>query len=164
MKATQNSSLTALVGKKVMVVDDETDTLKLMEIMLRQYGVEVITCDSAAVAMERLPVSRPDAIVIDIAMPEVDGYALIQQVRTLPAEQGGAIPAIALTAYTHARYRVKALNWGYQVYLAKPFEPSRLAAALTLVTGRVLTSGHSFSICPHERDNFIGPERPRGGT
>ena len=143
MKATHNSSPTTLVGKKVMVVDDETDTLKLMEIMLRPYGVEVIACDSAAVAMELLPVRRPDVMVVDIAMPEVDGYALIQQVRALPAEQGGAIPAIALTAYTHARYRMKALNYGYQIYLTKPFEPSRLAAALTLLTGEVLVNGHS---------------------
>ncbi|HEY9671238.1 MAG TPA: response regulator [Waterburya sp.] len=65
-------------------------------------------------------------LVSDIGMPNVDGYSLMRQIRNLEAEQGGHIPAVALTAYARESDRMAALEAGFQVHLAKPFEPDKL--------------------------------------
>src|SRR5206468_2519283 len=71
---------------------------------------------------------RPDVIVSDIGMPEEDGYTLIRKVRALSAEQGGNVPAVALTAYARTEDRVRAITAGFQHHVAKPVEPSELIA------------------------------------
>jgi CheY-like chemotaxis protein len=69
-------------------------------------------------------------LVVDIGMPGEDGYALLQKVRALPAERGGATPAIALTGYASQRDRVDALRAGFQMHVPKPVTPAELAAAV----------------------------------
>ena len=69
-------------------------------------------------------------------MPEEDGYALIEKVRLLSAEEGGGIPAVALTAYARVEDRVRALKTGFQAHLPKPIEPVELAAVVASLTGR----------------------------
>jgi CheY-like chemotaxis protein len=63
-------------------------------------------------------------------MPDVDGYTLIQRIRALPVEKGGAVSAIALTAYAKGEDQQKALESGYQVHIAKPLEPDKLVQAV----------------------------------
>jgi CheY-like chemotaxis protein len=82
-------------------------------------------------------VSGPfDVLVSDIGMPDEDGYELIRKVRALPRDNGGNIPAIALTGYATARDREQALQAGYQSHLAKPVEPAELVQAIVAVTQR----------------------------
>jgi CheY-like chemotaxis protein len=71
-----------------------------------------------------------DVIVSDIGMPEEDGYELMRKVRALPPDQGGLVPAIALTGYAARKDREHALAAGYQLHLAKPVEPEDLVAAI----------------------------------
>jgi nitrogen-specific signal transduction histidine kinase/CheY-like chemotaxis protein len=88
-----------LTGIRVLAVDDDPDARELLTVLLAQYGAKVLTVASAASVLANLESFQPDVLVSDIGMPEVDGYSLIKQIRTLTPEKGGQIPAIALTAY-----------------------------------------------------------------
>jgi signal transduction histidine kinase/ActR/RegA family two-component response regulator len=127
-----------LAGLRILVVDDEADARDLLAIRLQQYGADVITAPSAEAAMEALTAQepRPDLIVSDIAMPGEDGYSLIRRVRAMEPEQGGRIPAIALTAYSRTKDRVQALAAGFQIHMPKPVNAAELAHAIAGITGR----------------------------
>jgi signal transduction histidine kinase/ActR/RegA family two-component response regulator len=126
----------ALNGLRVLVVDDEYDTREVLSTMLIRYGAGVRTAGSVAEALDVLIEWRPDVLVSDIGMPISDGYDLIGKLRALPEEQGGNIPAIALTAYAGNPDRQRALSSGFQMYLAKPIEPSELARVIARAAGR----------------------------
>jgi CheY-like chemotaxis protein len=81
--------------------------------------------------------TKPDALISDIGMPGEDGYELIRKVRTLSAEQGGQVPAIALTAYARTQDRLKVLSAGYQMHVPKPVEPVELATVVASLTKRL---------------------------
>ena len=79
---------------------------------------------------------RPDVLVCDIEMPGEDGYALVRRVRGLPAEDGGTVPAVAVTAYGRTEDRVRLLGAGYDRHIAKPVEPHDLVAVIAAVIKR----------------------------
>ena len=113
-------------GRKILIVDDEADAREMLSILLSQSGATVRVAASAAEAIALLtqlpPEQRPDILVSDIGMPGQDGYMLIRQVRALAPEQGGNIPAIALTAYARMEDRIKVLASGFQSHVPKPVE------------------------------------------
>jgi PAS domain S-box-containing protein len=117
---------TPLARFRILVVDDEVDNLELVQFILEQAGATVIPVTSATAALEQLSQIKPDLLVADIGMPGMDGYALLRHLRTWPTHQGGDTLAIALTAYTSASDRQKALDAGFQTHLAKPIDPSLL--------------------------------------
>jgi PAS domain S-box-containing protein len=119
-----------LRGVRVLTVEDEQDTRELLVFMIQQYGAEVTAAASAIEALEIWQQFQPDILVCDIAMPEMDGYTLISQVRTWPKEQGGEIPAIALTAYAGEANQQEALAAGFQKHLSKPVAPEKLVQAI----------------------------------
>jgi PAS domain S-box-containing protein len=120
----------ALGGLKVLVVDDEPDARRLLAEVLERRGAEVLAASSAEEALEMLQLWRPDVLLSDIGMPDGDGYELIRRVSALPEEEGGRTPAAALTAYAGPSDRDRALASGFQLHVAKPVEPSELAAAV----------------------------------
>ena len=79
---------------------------------------------------------QPHVLVSDIGMPGVDGYTLIRKVRALTPEQGGKVPALALTAYARAEDRKKALLAGFQLHVPKPIDAGELAVAIARLAGR----------------------------
>lgn len=109
-----------LSGVKVLVIDDEADALTITELMLALYQAEVIASSNAANGLEKVQRYRPDIIVSDLSMPQMDGYQFIQAVRNLPVEQGKNTPAVALSAFNRVEDRVRASNAGFQRYLCKP--------------------------------------------
>ena len=115
---------------RLLVVDDEADTLAVVSAMLEAGGAEVRTAGSTAEAFSALGTWLPDLLVSDISLPDEDGYELIRKVRSLPAERGGATPAIALTARASAHDREQALSAGYQLHVAKPVDPLGLATVV----------------------------------
>ncbi|HYO52650.1 PAS domain-containing hybrid sensor histidine kinase/response regulator [Archangium sp.] len=123
-------------GLRVLVVDDEEDVRELMVAMLDRCKVRVRTVKSASEALEALRRERFDVLVSDVGMPEEDGYMLIRQVRQLPLEQNGRIPALAMTAYARVEDRTRALLAGYQMHLPKPIVPSELLVTLTSLAQR----------------------------
>ena len=117
-----------LEGITVLVVDDEADTRDFMQRVLSGRDARVLIARSAAEALAVLSHERPDILLSDIGMPEQDGYSLIRQVRALTHEQGGDIPAAALTAFTRVEDRKRALLAGFQSHVAKPVTPTELVA------------------------------------
>lgn len=132
-----------LDGARVLVVDDDSDTRQLLKRILENYGATVKTAASAAEALEMLITSPPDALVADIGMPDEDGYSLMRKIRNLPFDRGGAVPALALTAYARPEDRVRALTAGFQFHVAKPVEPNELATVVASLTGRLDTPPHA---------------------
>jgi CheY-like chemotaxis protein len=110
----------SLEGLSVMVVDDEPDIRKLVGKVLQRAGALVTTAASAAEALEAFERQPPNVLLSDIGMPGEDGYQLIIKIRALKPEQGGAVPAAALTAYARAEDRAKALASGFQMHVPKP--------------------------------------------
>ncbi len=123
----------SLAGVRVLVVDDEVDTLETIETVLGQCGAEVRTAPSAAAALETLEQWTPDLVVSDIGMPGEDGYALIARMRARDATQGGHVPVIALTAYARVEDRLRVLSAGFQMHVPKPIEPAELVAVVASV-------------------------------
>ncbi|MGH9870998.1 MAG: ATP-binding protein [Pyrinomonadaceae bacterium] len=119
-----------LDGIKIVIVDDEPDTRELLRTGLSQCGAEVTVVSSAAEAFEAVAADPPAVIISDIGMPAEDGYDLIRRLRALPAERGGKVPAVALTAYARVEDRLKALRAGYQMHVPKPVELTELIAVV----------------------------------
>jgi PAS domain S-box-containing protein len=127
-----------LDGLKILVLDDEKDTRELLHAGLSQCGAQVVLADSAGDAFEAISTELPDVLISDIGMPVEDGYEVIRRLRSLPAEKGGKIPAIALTAYARVEDRMQALKAGYQMHVPKPVELAELAAVVASVARRSL--------------------------
>ncbi|HEY9691170.1 MAG TPA: PAS domain S-box protein [Oculatellaceae cyanobacterium] len=127
---TDNVSFSLLCGLHILVVDDEPDARELLIAILGDYGAEVTAASSASEAFELLQKLQPNVLVSDIGMPEEDGYALIRKIRALHPEQGGKIPAIALTAYARTEDRTQAILAGFQLHIPKPVNPSELATMI----------------------------------
>jgi PAS domain S-box-containing protein len=129
-----------LNGVEILVVDDDTDAREFVTFLLEQYGARVRAVSSAGEALTALTQSVPDVLLSDIGMPDVDGYMLMQQVRTLPPEQGGQIRAIALSAYAGEINYQQAIAAGFQSHISKPVEPAELVAVVTSLAKRSCSS------------------------
>ncbi|MBG1270290.1 AAA family ATPase [Nostoc sp. WHI] len=119
-----------LFGLEILVVDDDADMREFLPFMLEQYGATVITVASAIEALTALSQCQPNVIISDIGMPEMDGYMLMRQVRSLEPEEGGTIPAIALTAYAGEIDYQQAIAVGFQLHISKPVDPEELVKAI----------------------------------
>jgi PAS domain S-box-containing protein len=125
-----------LTGIRILAVDDDRDTLDLIAIALRKYGAVVKTFATATEVLTALSDFQPHVLISDISMPDLDGYALIQQIRAYPVK-GNPLPAIALTAHAREEDQQRALSNGYQRHITKPLDPEQLVGAvMTLVQPR----------------------------
>jgi CheY-like chemotaxis protein len=124
----------ALVGVHVLVVDDDDDSRYLIRTVLEYCGALVTAVASAREAVKTLERVTPDVLLSDISMPNDDGYWLIRQVRALPPEHGGAIPAVALTAHGSTHGPERTLTAGFQAHLRKPIDPWELCRSLASLT------------------------------
>ena len=119
-----------LAGLRLLVVDDEADARDLIAHLLHNHGAEVAVAQTGIEALARVQADTPHLLLSDIGMPGMDGLELIRRVRELPPEQGGAIPAIALTAFARTEERTRSLQAGFQLHVAKPVEEAELVAAI----------------------------------
>jgi CheY-like chemotaxis protein len=129
----------ALAGLRILVVDDEPDCATLTGYMLSQWGADVkvaISANEALEVFERYEEWPPDILISDIQMPAIDGYGLMRRVRKMDPDRGGNIPAIALTAYSRVEDRIRALVAGFQIHIAKPFEPVELLTVVESIVNR----------------------------
>jgi PAS domain S-box-containing protein len=122
-----------LSGLKILVIDDERDTLEMLKFMFEDSGAVVQMASSAPEGLQALEQWSPDVIVCDIGMPDIDGYELIRRVRK---GKRSNTPAVALTALVRIEDRVKALSAGYQMHVAKPVEPLELITIVASLAGK----------------------------
>ena len=132
-----------LSGLRILVVEDDEDARDMLAHALGGWGADVRVAGSADQARCALGVQTPDIIVSDIGLPEEDGCTLMRSIRSLPNGLECSIPAVALTAFSTASMRARALSSGFDVYLVKPVQPWILAQLI-----REMTSAPSSEECP----------------
>ena len=128
-----------LGGIRVLAVDDEEDALTLLRVVLEAAGASVTTFSSPVTALERIADVKPHVLVVDLGMPEMDGFDLITKIRRSPDEAIRNLPAAALTAFARSEDRTKALRSGFEMHLAKPVDPGELVASVATLARRVKT-------------------------
>jgi CheY-like chemotaxis protein len=120
-----------LSNRHILIVDDDDDTRIYQAFVLEDKGATVTAVASGDEALQAIAQAIPDLLISDIGMPEMDGYQLIQHIRARSPQQGGCIPAIALTAYATEVDQQKALQAGFQAHLTKPISPETLLETIT---------------------------------
>ena len=124
----------ALATVRVLLIEDDRDARDLTRTALARYGAEVTAVSSSAEGVNAIlsasPGSLPDVIVSDLGMPVEDGYVFIRQLRALPPERGGRIPAVTVTGYSTSADVDRALAAGFQIHLSKPVDPLALIEAV----------------------------------
>jgi CheY-like chemotaxis protein len=126
--------LPRLQGVHALVVDDEEDARTLLKTVLEEFGARVTLAASVPEALAAIEQEPPSLLVSDIGMPIQDGYDLIREVRRLPPERGGNMPAAALTAYARAEDRRRTIDAGFSMHLSKPIDPAELVAVVGSLT------------------------------
>ncbi len=125
-----------LGGLSVLAVDDDADARMLVSETLESRGARVIAVDSAEEALRMLERTRPHIVIADIGMAQIDGFDLIKRIRKANDAAVREVPAAALTAYARAEDRVKVLQAGFQMHLAKPVDPAELVVAVAALAKR----------------------------
>ncbi|HEY9799799.1 MAG TPA: response regulator [Leptolyngbyaceae cyanobacterium] len=124
----------SLDGLQILVVDDNADSLFLTTCVLESYDVQVTTATSGAEALEIVEKFKFDMLIFDIAMPDMDGFTLLKQIRNNELTENRNIPAIALTALGSEEDLKMALKSGFQGYVNKPLDPNMLIAEILKLT------------------------------
>ena len=123
-------------GRRVVVIDDDTDTLEILGRLLRDHGADVVAVDHPGAALATILGVMPDVLLVDIAMPGLDGVSLIRKLRSLSPERGGRIPAATLSASSPDAEELA--GWraaGFQKHIGKPFDPAAVVAVVEELAG-----------------------------
>jgi CheY-like chemotaxis protein len=129
---------THLLGVHVLAVDDEADALTLVSEVLEAAGARVTMAHSAEDALGKIGSAGPDVVVADLGMPQIDGFGFIDRLRRHDNPRIREVPAAALTAYARSEDRMKALQAGFQIHLAKPIDPAELVTTIASLAKRVV--------------------------
>ena len=119
------------MAEKILVVDDDVDSLKLIGLMLQRQGYEVIAANAGTPALQKAYSDHPDLIILDVMMPDMDGYEVCRRLRTEPST--ATIPIIMFTAKTMVDDKVAGFEAGADDYLTKPTHPAELASRVKAV-------------------------------
>ncbi len=151
------------MANKLLIVDDETDTLRLVSLMLERQGYEVFTAEDGRAALEKVKEEKPDLILLDVMMPEMDGFEVVQVLRADPETEN--IPVIMFTAKTQVEDKITGLEAGADVYLTKPTQPRELFAQVKAVLARSQKSNAPAPAAPtpSNRGFTVGVLAAKGG-
>ncbi|HEY9230510.1 MAG TPA: ATP-binding protein, partial [Blastocatellia bacterium] len=130
LAAEPDETLPRLFGVRLLLVEDDPDSLEVLRIVIDLHGAEVKTATRTSEALKIMEQWLPDVLISDIGLPDEDGYALLKKMRQLGRGRGRYIPAIALTGYASEQEGRQALSTGFQRYFTKPTEPSKLIGAI----------------------------------
>ena len=125
-----------MAGMTVLVIDDELDSLELVQQVLAASDATILTATGAREALRLVETRRPDLVISDIGMPLVDGFEMIRRIRSMPDRETAGVPAIALTAFSRREDQQRALEAGFDDYLAKPVAPATLLQTVAAIVAR----------------------------
>jgi DNA-binding response OmpR family regulator len=125
--------------KKILVVDDEDDILQFLELVLREKGYEVVTAAGGQEALTRAQIEKPDLVLLDIMMPQMDGWEVLKLLRV--DDETAQIPVAMLSARTEAKDRVQGLQEGAVDYICKPFALQELLDKIGTIFAQVEERG-----------------------
>lgn len=120
------------LGLRVLVIEDSVDTLNMLKLWLSTYGCEVLIASDAMEGVRLAVDAKPDLIISDIGMPEMDGYELMRVVRTIKGLE--SVPAIALTGYDRVEDKDLSVAAGFNAHLSKPTDMRRLLSLIRKLT------------------------------
>ena len=124
--------MTSIGETQILVADDDQDSLEALEYLLSKEGAIVKKAKNARKALELLLTWTPDVLLLDLAMPEVDGYELLTTIRGI--EHLREVPAVAVTALAFERDKERSANAGFAAHVSKPYE---IKALVDLIGGLV---------------------------
>ncbi len=133
--SSRNGDLPGLRGVRVWIIDDSATGRRMLKHWLEMSGAQVTAMASASEALKALDESTPEVLLSDVAMPEMDGYTLMREVRARGPEHGGNVPAIALSGYATPEDRERALAAGFQLHMAKPLKLDEVVRAISTLIG-----------------------------
>ncbi|MBF2027727.1 MAG: response regulator, partial [Oscillatoriales cyanobacterium C42_A2020_001] len=126
----------SLENISVLIVDDNSDNREYVTMVLERAGAKVTALTNGYEVMEFLEQTQPDILLSDIAMPEVDGYHLLYQIREFEKISQTRLPVIALTAYAKQEDRIQALTAGFEQFIPKPVDPNELVEIVAATVQR----------------------------
>ncbi|NDJ55085.1 MAG: response regulator [Chloroflexi bacterium] len=144
------------MSTKVLLVDDEPETLNLLKAFLELYSYDVAIAQDGRTAMTLVEEFEPDAMVLDIMLPDIDGYTLCRNLRSV--EKTAMLPVVMLSARTHRMDVRRGYEAGATRYLKKPVSLDKLAKALSEVSAKPHTEPTQEQRTADERDNWTGLE------
>lgn len=112
-------------GKTIMIVDDDVNIRRLLEIYISSEGYEAVSCQSGAEALHKMPQSMPSLVLLDVMMPEMDGFEVLRRIR-----EKSNVPVIMLTARDLVEDKLLGFGLGADDYIVKPFEPVEVLARI----------------------------------
>jgi len=157
-------------GRRVVVVDDDADTLDIIGQLLREQGADVVAVDQPGAALATILGVMPDVLLVDIAMPDLDGVSLIRKLRSLSPERGGRIPAATITAAANTEEEIALWKAaGFQKHIRKPFFPPAVIAIVQDLAGhwverRAVARDRNEWPTPRERRSERRTEPPTAAT
>ncbi len=117
---------------RVLIVEDEADTADALQLILTMIGHEVQTAHSGMAALQAVKDHRPDVILLDIGLPDLNGYQVAERLRETPDAMKQVV-LVAMTGYGQAEDRRRAVRAGFDYHMVKPFDPQRLEQLLTQI-------------------------------
>ncbi|NLE44297.1 MAG: response regulator, partial [Chloroflexi bacterium] len=147
------------MARRILVVDDNVESVKLIGLMLESRGYEIVAAVSGAQALSKALSDEPDLIILDVMMPDMDGYEVCRRLRADP--NTASLPVIMLTARTQISDKVAGFQAGVDDYLTKPIHPEELASRVAAVLQRTTNSDATI---PSRRAKVIGFVGAKGGV
>jgi CheY-like chemotaxis protein/MinD-like ATPase involved in chromosome partitioning or flagellar assembly len=145
----------------ILIVDDDIDTLKLVGLMLERKGYEIIAANNGKKALKLAKSNLPDLILLDIMMPEMDGYEVARKLRADPETEN--IPIIMFTAKSQAEDKIEGLEAGADAYITKPTQPRELFAQVKAILKRTPKRPPPTPSSPRDTGTIIGVLAAKGG-
>ena len=150
------------MAEKILIIDDDVDTLKLVGLMLQKQGYQIVAANNGSQGLEQAETENPDLILLDVMMPEMDGYEVTKRLRANPLTAN--TPILMFTAKTQLDDKVTGFEAGADDYLTKPTHPSELNAHVKALLSRTTKGKIATSPLPTEKRALtIGVVSPRGG-
>ncbi len=148
------------MAERILIVDDDLETLRLVGLMLQRQGYEILAANNGAQALESAKAEQPDLILLDVMMPDMDGYEVTRKLRAEPTT--ASTPVLMFTAKGQVDDKVTGYEAGVDDYLTKPTHPAELTAHIKVLLGRTSKTRPTGPL--GERGQVVAFLSAKGGT